>query len=43
MVGAALKHTNKGLDISLRLGLSSFYAYIKKKVKIHVMSQIPHI
>lgn len=35
MVGAFLKKTNKGLDISLRLGLSSFYACIKKKVKIH--------
>lgn len=38
MVGAFLKQTNKGLDISLRLGLSSFYACIKKKVKIHAIS-----
>lgn len=47
MVGAFKKQnkwTKKGLDINLRLGLSSFYVCIKEKVKIHATSvQFPHI
>lgn len=34
----------KGLDISLKLGLSFFHACLQKKVKIHVTGlQFPHI